>query len=91
MSERLRIVVRGRVQGVGFRVAAYRKAIDLGLRGWVRNMPDGRVEMEVQGAPDRIRDMQVWCHNGPALARVDEVLTFPGDTGNAYAAFEIRS
>ena len=54
-TERVHWIVSGEVQGVGFRHRAMQAAGCLGLTGWVRNLHDGRVELEVQGAPDKIR------------------------------------
>ena len=74
MSEaRAHVVVRGRVQGVFFRVEARDRARSLGLSGWVRNAPDGSVEAVFEGDRERIESMLVWCRRGPSFARVDEV------------------
>ena len=73
MTERLRVVVRGRVQGVGFRYATSRQAEALGLAGWVRNRPDGAVEAEFEGARAVLEDMLTWCGEGPAFGRVTRV------------------
>lgn len=73
MRHELRVLISGMVQGVGFRHAAYRQALRLGLCGWVRNLPDGRVEALFQGERPIVEQMLAWCRNGPALARVDHV------------------
>jgi acylphosphatase len=73
MSERraFRIWVAGRVQGVGFRWATRQAAHELGgLSGRVRNLPDGRVEVEVAGEPVRIEALRGWLRQGPSGARV---------------------
>lgn len=72
--------VRGRVQGVGFRWWARRRARELGLRGLVCNRPDGSVEVEVLGPPDAVERFRALLTQGPPAARVDAVeeLT-PGD------------
>jgi acylphosphatase len=72
---RARVVVRGRVQGVFFRVETRDRARSFGLSGWVRNTPDGSVEAVFEGDRERIESMLVWCRRGPSLARVDEVHT----------------
>jgi acylphosphatase len=72
---RARVVVRGRVQGVFFRVETRDRARSLGLSGWVRNAPDGSVEAVFEGDRERIESMLAWCRRGPSLARVDEVQT----------------
>ena len=67
---RVRIVVRGRVQGVGFRYATVNEGRRLGLRGWARNAPDGSVEVLAEGEPDAVRALVDWCAHGPPSARV---------------------
>ena len=65
-----RIVVSGRVQGVGFRWFTRRAAQELGLAGRVRNLPDGRVEVEAAGGPERLEDLRARLRQGPPGARV---------------------
>lgn len=69
----MRVCVRGRVQGVGFRHHTMLRARSLGLTGWVANLPDGRVEAAFEGSPDRVASMVEWCRRGPAGASVYEV------------------
>jgi acylphosphatase len=71
--ERIHVVVRGRVQGVGFRYAAVEQARRLGLRGWVRNRADGAVELAAAGPADAVAALLDWVAQGPPLARVHEV------------------
>ena len=68
---RLRIVVRGRVQGVWFREGARRRADELGVSGWVRNNPDGTVEAEIEGSAVDVAVLTSWLELGPPQARVD--------------------
>jgi acylphosphatase len=70
---RARAVVRGRVQGVAFRVSARREAARLGLTGWVRNQADGSVALEAQGARETVEALLAWCRRGPPGARVSGV------------------
>ena len=70
---RARVVIRGRVQGVFFRVETRERARSLGLAGWVRNNPDGTVEAVFQGDRDRVDSMLAWCRRGPAAAHVEDV------------------
>lgn len=70
---RVRLLVEGRVQGVGYRYGARAEALRLGLFGWVRNRSDGRVELEVEGPEDVVETMLAWCARGPAFAAVDRV------------------
>ena len=69
----VRIVVEGRVQGVGFRSAAQRQASLLGINGWVRNAPDGTVEIHAECGDDVLELFLSWCRVGPASARVDGI------------------
>ena len=68
-----RIVVSGRVQGVFFRDSARREARRVGVTGWVRNRPDGKVEAHVEGASDAVEQLVEWCRSGPRHADVDDV------------------
>jgi acylphosphatase len=70
---RLHAVVSGRVQGVGFRASAQQVAQRLGLAGWVRNLADGRVELEAEGPPEILDQLLAWLRKGPSLGRVDSV------------------
>ena len=67
----IRVVVSGRVQGVGYRAWAERRARELGLSGWVRNRRDGTVEAVFGGPADKVDDMVGQCRRGPARARVE--------------------
>lgn len=68
---RVRVQVRGRVQGVMFRDSCRREAERLGVTGWVRNEPDGAVAIEAEG--DAVDDLVAWCRTGPPGARVERV------------------
>ena len=70
---RRRVVVHGQVQGVGFRWACHREAERLGVRGWVRNRPDGTVEAVAEGEPDAVEWLLAWARSGPRHAVVDRV------------------
>lgn len=67
------MLVRGRVQGVGFRIAAVERARLLGVAGWVRNRADGGVEAVFEGPAGRVDSMVEWCRRGPRGARVESV------------------
>ena len=82
--------VRGRVQGVGYRFFAQRVAVTLGLRGYVRNLPDGAVEAIAEG-PREALDLylrRLW--EGPYGARVDTVETSWTEATGAFSGFAIR-
>lgn len=70
-----RCIVAGRVQGVFFRAATAEKAGQLGLRGWAKNLPDGRVEVVAAGTPDAVAELTAWLWTGSPGARVDSVET----------------
>lgn len=68
--KRAHVFVSGRVQGVFFRATCREEALDAGVSGWVRNLPDGRVEAVFEGDDAAVERMVAWCRNGPAGARV---------------------
>ena len=86
----VRLVVHGTVQGVGFRFAACNAAAECSVTGWVRNVPDGSVEIVVQGSPDAVARMTAWAERGPRHASVDAVQVEPLTESEAMHAFEIR-
>ena len=71
--KRARVVVRGRVQGVGFRMATAQRARARGVAGHVLNRGDGAVEAVFEGEPDAVDALVAWCSRGPTGARVDDV------------------
>jgi acylphosphatase len=71
--KRVHVFVSGQVQGVFFRVECARRARSLGLGGFVRNTPDGRVEAVFEGHADAVDRMVAWCREGPEHASVDAV------------------
>ncbi len=87
ITRRLRI--RGRVQGVGFRMYLQREAQRHGVTGWVRNRHDGSVEAVVQGEADAVGAVIAWARHGPPSARVTNVDVNDGD--GDYTAFEQRT
>ena len=89
-QRRVRLRIRGRVQGVFYRDSTRREAQRLGLRGWVRNRSDGSVETVAQGPPEQVAALIDWCHEGPALARVLEVGVTEEPRDADEPEFEIR-
>jgi acylphosphatase len=83
MTERWRLSVTGEVHGVGYRASCLRHARHLGLAGWVRNRPDGSVEIEAEGPVDRLENLRSWAAQGPPAARVDGVTCRRVDTVRA--------
>jgi acylphosphatase len=88
--ERAHVYVSGQVQGVFFRDSARERAEQLGLIGWVRNTPDGRVEALFEGPSESVREMVRWCEDGPSHADVENVDTeFEAPRGD-LEGFEVR-
>jgi acylphosphatase len=75
--KRVRVIVSGWVQGVFYRATCAAVARELGLGGYVRNLPDGRVEAAFEGPEADVDAMVAWCRHGPDLARVDGVEIVP--------------
>jgi len=71
--KQVHLFVRGRVQGVFFRASTQREAKRLGLTGWVKNRPDGSVEILAEGEEDGLKELIGWAHRGPSAARVERV------------------
>jgi len=89
--EQVRIVVRGDVQGVGFRFATRSMASALGLRGYVRNLPDGSVEIVAEGERAPLDALLRWARRGPPTAHVESMDVDYAEATGRYAAFSIAS
>jgi len=87
--KQLLLIVKGRVQGVYFRASTQREAKRLGLSGWVRNRPDGSVEILAEGEEVSIRELYGWAQKGPSAARVERVETRWRSFTGEYADFRI--
>lgn len=83
------VLVSGRVQGVAFRWYTREKAQELGLAGWVKNLPDGRVEAWLEGEEGAVRAMLAWLAKGPQAARVKNVEVIER-TCAGLNAFDVR-
>ena len=83
------IHIKGKVQGVYFRVSAKQKAMNLGVNGYIKNEPDGTVRLEVEGDDKAVNNMINWCKSGPALARVAEIEVTPNSPKN-FTSFKIK-
>jgi acylphosphatase len=85
-------MIRGRVQGVGFRWFVQREAAELGLRGWVRNTTDGQVELIASGSMEQLAQLNVALHRGSRGSRVDAVAEheLAESEGAALGPFEIE-
>ena len=86
--ETLRVMVRGQVQGVGYRASAVRQAHLQRVTGWVRNNADGTVEAIVQGSSDQVDRMLEWMRHGPPAARVTDIETETDLTERRFERFE---
>jgi len=73
IKKTIKINVFGKVQGVWFRASTRNKALELGLCGIVKNLPDGSVYIEATGMPIQLESLLNWCHSGPPHARVENV------------------
>lgn len=82
--------VRGRVQGVGFRYSCRMEAERLGLAGWVKNMPDGSVELYAEGEEQALSLFEDWLRRGPSYARVESVFVDYRSPEGKYSDFTIR-
>ena len=87
---RVRLLASGTVQGVFFRASAADRAADLGITGWVRNTPDGRVELEAQGSPRAVEEFVAFCRAGPGEARVAELEVEDLSAVRGETAFAVR-
>ena len=83
------VVVSGRVQGVFFRDCARREADRLGVTGWVRNRPDGTVQVHAEGPAEAVAELVLWCREGPRHATVEDLRVTEAEP-EGHARFEIR-
>lgn len=90
MEASARLLVKGRVQGVGYRYYILRHAQELGLSGYVRNVPNGEVEIVAEGERDRIEQLIDYARRGPVFAHVQDVVVEWGPPTGQYSRFEVR-
>ena len=88
LIETVFVIIKGRVQGVGYRHAAVRHAHMLGIRGWVQNLEDGTVEAMVQGVPDQVDLMLEWLRRGPPRAQVSECIAEEQASERRFEGFQ---
>ena len=81
--------IRGRVQGVGYRYFARRIALRLGVRGWVRNLPNGDVEVHAEAGAEVLQEFRSELERGPASSRVSEIVETAATLTDRYSSFEI--
>jgi acylphosphatase len=89
-ARRVRVRVRGRVQGVSYRAATRDRARSLGLVGWVRNLQDGSVVLEAEGAAAAVDELVTWCRRGPPGARVEAAEVAEAEVRGDESGFVIQ-
>ena len=90
MSEQVRLLITGRVQGVFFRTSTRKQATILSINGWVRNLPGGQVEVLAEGEGEAVKNLITWCHKGPPGAYVEEIKITKMQSDQQYIDFVIR-
>ena len=86
----IQIIVSGRVQGVYFRAYIQKQAIKLGITGFAKNNKDGSVEIIARGGQENLKKFITYCHKGPIMAKVNQVIVTEYDTNDTFAHFDIR-
>ncbi len=86
---RAHVYVSGRVQGVFFRYETRREAVKRNVKGWVRNLPDGRVEAVFEGEKEDVEKLIDFCHKGPPLAKVEKVEVFWEEYKGEFKDFKL--
>ncbi|RMF75805.1 MAG: acylphosphatase [Alphaproteobacteria bacterium] len=89
-KKRVHLLVSGKVQGVWYRASTREEAVKLGVTGWVRNLPDGRVEAVAEGSREQLEQLISWCRQGPPAARVDDVTVDWQQADNSFSDFSVR-
>lgn len=82
-------MISGRVQGVWYRACTKDMAEQLGIKGWVKNTSDGKVEAVFEGEENSVEKMLAWCHEGPRLANVTEVKVNSERSTGEFEGFNI--
>ncbi len=90
-QQRLQAFVSGRVQGVGFRYFVRSAAQALGVRGWVRNRRDGRVELLAEGEPAQLQDLLAEVRTGPSVSEVTEIEESWGEATGEFRKFGVKA
>ena len=90
MHVRVTVTVSGIVQGVNYRRFTQQQARQLGVTGWVRNLPDGRVEGCFEGEAAAVNALVDWCRTGPPAGRVDELAVRPAAYAGEFTDFTIK-
>lgn len=88
--KRVRVFISGKVQGVFFRAYTEEEANKLGVKGWVRNLPDGRVEAVFEGEDEAVDKMVAWCYKGSPYSKVTHVEVIEEPYTGEFKDFRIR-
>jgi acylphosphatase len=88
--KRMRIFIKGIVQGVNFRYYTQKRAVEYSLTGWVKNTADGRVEILCEGTEAKIRELVEWCKEGPEKAYVEKIETKWEEYTGEFNDFTVR-
>ncbi|KAJ9468783.1 Acylphosphatase [Diplonema papillatum] len=87
----LHMIVHGKVQGVHYRKYTQRQAKQLGLKGWVRNLADGTVEVQAEGPESALQELEIWCEKkGSPKSKVEGIASTYGPATGECTSFEIR-
>lgn len=89
MIKKVNIHVSGRVQGVFYRTSTKDKALELGIKGWIMNKPDGSVYIEAEADESVLDQFIEWCKKGPMMARIDNINVSHQST-EGFSSFEVR-
>jgi len=87
---RLRVLIEGRLQGANFRLNTQQQADKLGLVGFIRNLSDGRIEIEVQGQENKVEQLLQWCQEEPHGGQIKSILFRYDEPINRYSEFSVR-
>lgn len=88
-KKRVKLLIKGIVQGVNFRYYTQREARKYNLTGWVRNLPDGSVAALFEGEEEDVEAMVQWCRHGPPSAQVTELIVQPEEYKGEFSSFTI--
>ncbi len=88
--KRVHVFISGKVQGVFYRAYTQDEAKKLGVNGWVRNLPDGRVEAVFEGVDEAVDEMVKWCYKGSPASKVEKVEVIEEPYTGEFKDFEIR-
>lgn len=89
-KSRVKVIVKGIVQGVNFRYYSQRQAAKFNITGWVKNLPDGSVAAVLEGDEQDVEAMVQWCRRGPPSAQVTELIAQPEEYRGEFSSFSVK-